>query len=434
MVRRQTIAWNFFAIQLWFAVPVLAHKLDHAQQSLKNPDKAKTVYAELIKDGEHHLGETRYDFLLGLSAQKAGLYHEAVFAFERVLLVQPDNDRARTELAFTYFLTGEDETSKKLFLQVLSRNPPITVQDNINKLITAIEKRISARQHMLTGHVELKQGWDSNVNSATSNTEVTILGITFTIGEAGQATEDTFTGLETALNYTYKQNKNTAWFANYMFIGRENNTEDFDTQVNSIQLGPIINTSFGRLRFPLQLQSVRLNTRTYQQANSFSTELTRFHQTFSSSYFLQHSQIRYPESPAQDVDSNLLGIGLSTASKGALNYHLTLFHSEDSALEDSYDFNAKTTTGLQAGINWSLSRWHILQPKILYQTMEYDAIHPFFTDLREDDYTSISLKWLWRLESTWTLTTSLEDISNDSTVGLYQYARQQVYLGIKHNF
>jgi len=421
-------------IQIWLAKSAIGHEIDHYYPLLKDSKNAKNIYAELVKDGEHHLGQPKYDFMLGLAAQKSGLYHEAIFAFERVLLVEPGNDRARTELAFTYFLAGDDEASKKLFLQVLKRNPPTAVKNNINKLLVAINKRISSRDHMLTGHIEFKQGWDSNINTATSSSEVKILGITFTIDEAGKPVEDTFTGLETSANYTYKQNKNVAWFANYNFVGRENNAEDFDTQVNSIQIGPMINTSFGRLRFPLQHQSVRLNTRTYQRANSLSTELTRFHESFSSSYFLQHSQIRYPESSVQDVDTNLLGLSLSTASKAAVNYYATLFVSSDSALDDSFAFNAKSSTGIQAGINWSLNRWHVLQPRILYQSVEYEARHPFFSVLREDEYTSYSLKWLWRLDSSWTATTSLETVSNDSTVTLYQYERDQLYFSIKRSF
>jgi len=413
--------------------PVDASDLDDVKRLLEAHDY-KAAYTALTAIEVQHAGEVEYDFMLGRAALETGHPHEAIFAFERVLLNQPENDRARLELALSYYLTGEDETARQLFQQVLDRDPPTVVTNKINKFLHAIERRIRARQFLFSAYVELRQGYSSNINSATTNSEVEIFGISFQLNDASRAIADSFTQLDTGVHYIYKQNRNVAYFTGLSFAGLENNTENYDTETTSLQLGPMFNTRIGRLRIPLLAQVVRLDSVTYQRVSSLSTDLLHNHKGFSSNYFVQHSQIRYPDSSPQDVDSTTFGFGISTSYTSVRNYQLMLFHGTETALKTLYDYNAKTFTGIETGMRWRLNRRHSLFPRIRYQAVVYNKRHPFFSNIREDDYTLLAMKWVWQLDRSWTFTSKLQAIDNNSNLPLYQYQQNQAVIGIRYGF
>ncbi len=52
-------------------------------------------------------GESAFDYLLGIAALDSGHVTRAIFALERVLAVQPQNNLARAEIARAYLIAGE---------------------------------------------------------------------------------------------------------------------------------------------------------------------------------------------------------------------------------------------------------------------------------------------------------------------------------------
>src|SRR5450631_1718575 len=86
--------------------------LDQARQFIDKND-AKAAYDLLIPLQAERAGDPAYDLLLGIAANESGRHSEAVFALERVLAVQPNNARARAEIARAYFALGERPTAKK---------------------------------------------------------------------------------------------------------------------------------------------------------------------------------------------------------------------------------------------------------------------------------------------------------------------------------
>ncbi len=91
--------------------------LDEAARLIK-ADHALQAYALLSEQARDEAGRPAFDLLLGIAALDGGRPTQAVFALGRVLAVQPDNVRARTELARAYFDMGENEASKEEFSRI----------------------------------------------------------------------------------------------------------------------------------------------------------------------------------------------------------------------------------------------------------------------------------------------------------------------------
>ena len=77
----------------------LADELTDHAKTLLEQNKAAEAFALLNVEESVRAGEVSYDLLLGISAVESGQNTRAVFALERVLAMEPNNARARAEIA-----------------------------------------------------------------------------------------------------------------------------------------------------------------------------------------------------------------------------------------------------------------------------------------------------------------------------------------------
>lgn len=82
-------------------------------------------------------------FQTGLSFTREGDYYRAARIYENILNDNPGLNRVRLELAKTLFLAGQYLNSKSQFEKVLVSRPPITVVENIQKYLVAIDETLA---------------------------------------------------------------------------------------------------------------------------------------------------------------------------------------------------------------------------------------------------------------------------------------------------
>ena len=84
-------------------------------------------------------------FALGMAHYTSGKYSEAQVEFERVLDINPENHRARLELARSLMRSRKYSAAKTEFEKVLATNPPATVRQNIERYVARIEREAKRR-------------------------------------------------------------------------------------------------------------------------------------------------------------------------------------------------------------------------------------------------------------------------------------------------
>jgi len=145
-------------------------------------------YNFLDKNYERYLQYPRWHFYFGLVALKLHRYKEAQAAFERVLIIDPSNMRAKLELARVYFLQKRYKLAKELFKEVLKENIPPQVRKNIQKFLVAIDKR----EHHFSALLMLGVGYDSNVNTLNDSDSVYIPALNLSFKNRTKPKEDMF--------------------------------------------------------------------------------------------------------------------------------------------------------------------------------------------------------------------------------------------------
>ena len=102
----------------------LADELTDHAKTLLEQNKAAEAFALLNVEESVRAGEVSYDLLLGISAGESGQNTRAVFALERVLAMEPNNARARAEIARAYLAMEENGESFTDFVWSFVDNAP----------------------------------------------------------------------------------------------------------------------------------------------------------------------------------------------------------------------------------------------------------------------------------------------------------------------
>ncbi|MBE0508885.1 MAG: hypothetical protein IBX50_19545 [Marinospirillum sp.] len=127
------------------------------------------VYDQLQPLELHFAGDAGYDYVFGLAALRNGYPAEASWALERLVLVQPSNQRGKLALAQAYMEMGRFNSSQRLIDEVKNSRPSPAVLASANNLQERLDKALAPKRFTLTSRVNAALGYDSNVSSAASN-------------------------------------------------------------------------------------------------------------------------------------------------------------------------------------------------------------------------------------------------------------------------
>jgi len=178
MGKKDGAKWVLVAAALLFQGAAYATDPLVAQaKQLVDAKQAERAYQLLIPLQSARAGEPEYDQVLGVAALDSNRAPEAVFAFERVLTLNPDDGATRLELARAYYEMGDIKASRAEYAIARRQQLPQHTSQAVQNYLTAINKIISDSEGTkIRGYLEAGVGHDSNANSATSSTQVAFPG------------------------------------------------------------------------------------------------------------------------------------------------------------------------------------------------------------------------------------------------------------------
>jgi len=110
-----------------------------------------------------HLTNENINFYLARSAFEIESYDFALSAYERILIAQPNNLRAKLEAARTLFHLKSYKSAKKEFNEIAKLNLPDSVRINVERYRGLLEKLTQKKS--LNGMVMAGLAYDSNANN-----------------------------------------------------------------------------------------------------------------------------------------------------------------------------------------------------------------------------------------------------------------------------
>jgi tetratricopeptide (TPR) repeat protein len=393
-------------------------------------------------------GNADFDFAFGLAAMQVGKPGQAVFAFERVLFLYPENDRVRLELARAQFVLGNLPEARTQFEIVLTHNPPPNVRERVQLFLSKIKEQEKAVRAVYHGYTSLKLGYDSNVNAGPADSLIPVPGLgTVVLAPAAVQLGGDFLEAELGGEVVRPISKKKALFGKISGLLRDYFNVDggFDDQFDYAQLNLRGGISFlGKksvLRLPIEYQNLWLNSADVQDFRRILLAGIEWERSLNSTNrimpFGQIGGVRYPNQDFRNVNLALLGTTwIYRFPKANKQFRLGLYFGDEENVESgaAADAVARNYLGLFGLFQWNPTPRQLFFLNLTVQDNQYKEPQPVFGETREDTYFALSTGWNWRWKPKWTINIEVKYENQDSNLEIFQYDRTQVYGGVRFDF
>lgn len=413
-------------------------ELTDRAKRLLDRGQANEAYRLLLPHESARAGQPDFDYLLGLAAIDAGEPERGVFALERVLAVQPNNHVARAEIARAYLALGERDAARREFQTVREQSIPEGAKASIDRYLAAIR---AAETTQFSGFIELGTGYDSNVNAATSSSQIALPalgGIIATLDPAAMRRGDAFGALSGGVNVTHRLSE--AWSVVGSALGTARLHPDetrFDQATVDGSAGARWSQGKEAITVGGQFQTFELDWDRYRETTGVVAQWQHaYDERRQATLFGQFSQLRYPTQNIRDASREVLGAAYGRAFAGA--YTPVVFTSVYLGREQERAsgvphlghelWGIRLGGQLRMGLGWSLFG------NAAFEERRYGGPEPIFLVSRKDRQTDLSAGVSYLLRPNTTLIGQLTYTDNTSNVVLNEFDRAVATASVRFNF
>lgn len=405
----------------------------------------KEAYNLLEPLESEHSGDVDFDYHLGVAAVESGNTTRGIFALERVLATNPNHTAARSVIAKAYFRSGETETAKNEFNNVLGQQPTPELANAIENYMAAIDKSLGLTT-TFGAYLDFAIGHDSNIGSATSSSSVIIPGFA-PIPLSGDAQEQSSRFMNLAAGVSFRQPiaNNLALFGTADSSNRMNWANDqFDINALNFSLGLSYKRFIDTFTVALQGGEFDVDSETFRRALGVSAQWQRnLDDRNQVSVFTQATRYKYPDSEIRDADRYIVGAGWGHAFAGdkAPVVFLSAYGGKEAVDKQlvplfgvDNDYLSNTIYGVRAGgqvvINYKL----IAYASTSYESRRYDETDPFFQIKRDDDQYDFTIGMKYLPIPKWIIKPQLSYLKNNSNNDLYEFDRAVLSVNFRRDF
>ena len=427
-------------------------------KNLLTHKKATAAYALLEPLEASHAGEPNFDYWLGVAAIETGNTERATIAFERVLILQPDSDGARFELARAYFMMGTYELSKVEFQRLLAKSPTTEGKKTIDNFLAEIEKRTKKSRSTFTAYIDLSGGRDNNISSTNDSFALGVqsaFGIP-NISPTGNSIKRSaaYGALQTSVDYRYAITDGLAGVFNLDANARAYKRQtDFNIYNGDSLLGLLFRLGDSSIQGSARVGQFRQESATpvdlagfkaTNDRNSTGGVLEARHAFSGGNYLIgsaMSNRLRYPNNQVQDTNQNLISLGyLHEWQSGSVTV-ISLYASRDKAVRPlnsaSTDIDVtRKNAGTRLYQQFALTANFDLSLLLGYSERRDSKAfaRASLIDFGRDKTGEAAIGAAWRFAPLWSLRSQVSYTRNQSNIALYEFSKTDVSVAIRREF
>ena len=412
--------------------------------ALLDAGSPQAAYDLLAPLQSQRAGEPQYDYLLGVAALDTGRNTEAVFAFERVLAVQPNDAAARAQIARAYFNLKETESAKREFETVRQQDLPQEVRDSINRYLSAIDQIAEAERFSTRIYVEFVIGYDTNVNGATNANQFAVPSlpnITFTLASNAQKTSASFMSAATGLAFRNPFTSTWSMIGGMSAYKRVNYNEgDLNTGYLDGYLG--VAAKSGRSTFSaigqgnIFLSDAPGYNEPYR--NAMGTTLQWVYDADARNQFTvygQYANLSYPQQSPRDANRYIAGMGYAYAfRRWEATVYSGLYGGVEQTKNEEFDYLGYDVVGGRLGGQIGLTENLYAFVNGAAEWRGYQGKDPFFLVTREDRQYSAVVGLHRLLANGWRVSPQVSYLNNISNIVINEYDRWQAFVSLRRDW
>lgn len=385
------------------------------------------------------LGDPAFDLPYGVNAINTGRHAEGVLALERYLLLRPDDEVARVELARGYFLLGDDARAREEFELALARTPPPAVVRVIREYLEQLARREARRKPTLVAWLEAATGYDSNPRAGVDNALITLPVIgEVTVPAAGVRAGDRTYPYAGGFRATMPVTPRTQFFASGQAdIVRYHTERDFDQALFAGSAGFLGQWRAQSWRLGASRGYQTLARKAYRQTHGvFADWGLALDPRNAVSVGVQAGRLEYAGTNAvRDSDFAVVTAGWRRGFAGAWRPQL------EAAVNAGRERNAndrddlsRDLFGARLGVAIAPAADWLLAASAVHQVSRYLEPDAVLETTREDRYSAGELGVSWQVTPGLTLRAEFSEAKNESNLALYEYRRSTAILRGRYEF
>ena len=420
------------------APPAGAQTADDVRALLERGD-ARAAY-DLARRAPQRLGEPAFDLHFGIAAVNAWHASEGVLALERFLLLFPDHDGARLELARGYFLIGEDARAKEEFELALARKPAPEAVRVIDEYLDALRERQSRYRPTAMAYVEAGFGYDSNPRAGVDNPLITlpIFG-EVTVDESGVRRSDRTTQYGAGFRVTGPlADRLVAFAAGQADVVQYPDETDFNQRAYAGSVGVAGQWLKQSWRIGGSAAYQTLGGRPYRRTSGAFADWARpIDPRLLVSAGIQAGKLDYQgANVVRNSDFATLAVGLRRAFDLRLQPMLDLSANvgrERNVNDDRQDLS-RDVYGGRVGVTVAPFAAWTLGAAGVYQRSRYHEADAVLETTRADRYWAGDFNIAWTPVRGLTVRAEFSDARNESNLALYEYRRRTAIIRGRYEF
>jgi tetratricopeptide (TPR) repeat protein len=409
--------------------PVLAK----ADQLLKQrqPQEAYNLLAPLE---DERSGQPDYDYLYGLAALETGKAGVAAFAFERCLATDPRNGPCRVMMARTHMAMGEHKSARAELEAVQASNPPTEVQNLVAQYMGTVSKLEAREKHRVGFYAQAGGGYDSNVTSTATDTQIAAPGIGAIIPLAPGATKQEDLFLQAEAGASLEHSTSPAWtlLADASIATRAyDDVDSFSSLAVNGGFGAAWRQGPDTILAKVQLQDYQLDSDPFRSLYGIVGQYQHAYSDDAAvSAFGHIAHLDNHIAGSDDSDRYTVGGGYSRALNSAVVVYGSLYAGQE--LADTFDFQSQTFYGLRLGGSQGVREDLRLTASLSLEQRDFDDVNPFFQETREDTALDLSLGAIWKVGPKLSVRPAYTYTNSESSVVVSDYDRHVVAIDLRY--
>ncbi|APW37980.1 hypothetical protein RD110_12900 [Rhodoferax koreense] len=415
-----------------------------AQARLLMQQRQPRLAFELLAPEEtRRADDATFDYLMGIAALDAGLFTRAIFALERAVALQPENNLARAELARAHLAAGEPAVAREELIQARRGRMPPEAAAAIDRVLGSLDQGIpkdAARSSPWRGYLEASAGHDSNVNSATAAGQFALPafgGIVFNLASESRQRGDVFGAV--AAGVGLRLPLASGWELDAALNARGVHNEkahDVDNRQIDGSLGLAYTAGAHTVSAAVQANTYDIADHRYRRASGATAQWQHTLDAVSQlSVFSQWSRLAYAADASRDADRGVLGFGYARAFEGGERVaYASLYRAREKTRHDGVDNYGHRATGVRLGAEARVSDGATAFAAVQFETRAYGGSEPFFDTSRRDRQLDLTAGVHFVPAPHWRITPQWSRVRAASNVVLYDYRRTLWQIALRREF
>jgi len=392
-------------------------------QILYDQKKYEAVIDEAQKSTSEY-GNIKLHLLWAKSAEALNKEEMAMSAYERVLILDPNDTEVRVHMANFYASSERDELADEMLESI--ENYQLTPEQRMS--LETLKK--DGLQHF-KGSASMALGYDSNINVSPDDLD---------LPRYGEGINTRFTQFRANLSYTHDLDEKGGWYlrsdAN-IFYQTNAGASYYNLFAGSADIGLGYRNDLYDILLPISYGRVNYLDRDLLESVSVAPRINfTLSKSFIGNINARYTERSYLEEADKKRDDSITGIGLGLYWIFDKNfvYFSTNYDNYDAKYSESLHFTNKETTRVTMGINYNVEEWFIARLDYRYRYARYDDLIENSLNKRSDDYHQTELKVSKMIDDKLEASLLYRYIKNNSNYDLAEYNKDITMLGLQYNF